>query len=387
MTGIYVHIPFCASRCIYCGFYSTVGREAQQERYIEAVKREMAKRRTYLSEADRKGPFTIYIGGGTPSVVKPHLLVGLTEAIKQEFSLEDKDIAEFTMECNPDDIAVRAGGGLQSRNVPDLVRAMNDMGVNRVSMGVQTFSDERLRFLRRRHTAEQIPMAMDILRNGGIGNISIDLMFGFHDETLGEWQEDLQRALALNPEHISAYSLMYEEGTPLYRMQKEGKVMENDEETCRQMYEMLIDTLTEAGYEHYEISNFAKPHRRSIHNSNYWNDSHYIGLGAAAHSYNGNSREWNVSSLQQYTDNESGGITREAIDAVTHYNDMVTTALRTKEGLRLDCLEETYLDYILKSARRDIGNGNLAVDNHCLHLTRQGLFISDDVMSNLIWVE
>ena len=376
MTGIYVHFPFCTSRCIYCGFYSTVGKEALQDSYISALKQELARRKDYVGE-DPDGRYTLYYGGGTPSVVKPQLLAELTKAIQQEFHMSASAIEEFTIECNPDDIASEGG--------EHLCAAMKKMGVNRVSMGVQTFSDERLRFLGRRHRAAQIPQAIDTLRKAGIENISIDLMFGFPDETLHDWQSDLHKALSLSPEHISAYSLMYEEGTPLYRMLEEGKIKENDEETCRQMYETLINTLTQAGYEHYEISNFAKPGYRSRHNSSYWNDTHYLGLGAAAHSYNGKSRTWNISNVSQYIDGEDNS-QYEPIDARTHYNDTVTTALRTRDGIAIESVTEPYRSYLISNAQSDIQRGNLIIENNHLHLTRQGLFISDDVMSNLIWV-
>jgi oxygen-independent coproporphyrinogen-3 oxidase len=178
---------------------------------------------------------------------------------------------------------------------------------------------------------------------------------------------------------------MYEEGTPLYRMLEEGKIKENDEETCRQMYETLINTLTQAGYVHYEISNFAKPGYRSRHNSNYWNDTHYLGLGAAAHSYNGKSRTWNISNISQYIDSEDNS-QYEPIDARTHYNDTVTTALRTRDGIAIESVTEPYRSYLINNAQSDIQRGNLIIENNHLRLTRQGLFISDDVMSNLIWV-
>lgn len=379
MTGIYVHIPFCASRCIYCGFYSTVGKEALQESYINAIKRELTRRKDYLDKSD-DGKFTIYFGGGTPSVLEPRLLCELTHSIKQELEIADSAIEEFTIECNPDDIVDKLG------NINhNFIKSIKDMGVNRVSMGVQTFSDERLCFLGRRHRSSQIALAIDALRNNDIKNISIDLIFGFPNQTLDEWKQDLQKALSLKPEHISAYSLMYEEGTLLHSMLKSGKIKENDEDVCKNMYNMLIDTLLCAGYEHYEISNFAKPGYRSQHNSNYWNDSHYLGLGAAAHSYNGKSRNWNISDISQYIDGENID-TNEPIDTRTHYNDTVTTALRTREGIALESVAEPYRSYLIDNAEKDIERGNLIIEGNRLHLTRHGLFISDEVMSELIFV-
>lgn len=373
MAGIYVHIPFCSSRCVYCGFYSTVGKDSLQNQYIAAVKKELAMRREYINERVR----TIYIGGGTPSYINPDLLVGLSGKIQEVFGFDIGDIEEFTIECNPDDVT------------DDFVKTILKCGVNRVSLGVQSFSDSRLSFLKRRHTSSQAEAAIHLLRSHGISNISIDLIFGFPDELLADWHEDLRRAVNLNPNHISAYSLAYEEGTPLHRMLADGKIKENDEETCRSMYETLVDTLGKAGYEHYEISNFAKEGYRSIHNSSYWNNSIYLGLGAAAHSYDRTSRQWNVSNINDYINEiESGNIPaeRETISPVTHYNDIITTALRTKEGIDLRSLEERFKFHLLSNARRHLANGNLCIESDRLHFTRTGLYVSDYVMSDLVWV-
>lgn len=374
MAGIYVHIPFCKSRCVYCGFYSTTGKTDLQERYAKAVIKESNLRALYMNNVR---VHTIYMGGGTPSYMRTDLLTSMVKAIKSNLGIDDGDIEEFTIECNPDDVT------------EDFAEAIVRMGINRVSLGVQSFSDERLRFLRRRHNAAQAAMAVQTLRKHGIENVSIDLMFGFPGETLTEWQEDIKKAIDLNVEHISAYSLMYEEGTPLYHMMTEGKVKECDEALSKEMYDVLIKMLSEAGYEHYEISNFAKGGYRSKHNSSYWNDNIYLGLGAAAHSYDRKSRQWNISDIEKYIEAiEKGEIPaeKEHIDPATHYNDTITTALRTKDGIDLTKVEEPYKTYLLKNAERGIANGNLQIENNRLSLTRQGLYISDSVMSDLIWV-
>ncbi|MDO4932241.1 MAG: radical SAM family heme chaperone HemW [Prevotellaceae bacterium] len=368
MAGIYIHIPFCASKCIYCGFYSSTRHLNRQDQYIKAVLKEMELRHDYLGADNVR---TIYIGGGTPSLLSKKNLLLLSE------KFNNNSVIEFTMECNPDDIT------------PSLCETMSTMGVNRVSMGVQTFNDNILRFLHRRHTSAHILPAITMLRQAGIENISIDLMFGFPDETITQWQQDINIALKLNVQHISAYSLMYEEGTPLYQMLKHGEIKENKENCSAEMYSILLDTLSAAGYEHYEISNFALPGYRSIHNSCYWNDTHYIGLGAAAHSYNGTSRQWNVSDIDDYISSIESGcmhIEQETIDARTHYNDMVTTALRTREGINLNLLDKEQKDYIIKNARKCIDAGALTIHDNRMALTRKGLYISDDVMSELIWI-
>ncbi len=282
------------------------------------------------------------------------------------------------MECNPDDVTV------------PFAETLSQLPVNRVSMGVQTFSNERLRFLHRRHTAEQVPLAMERLRQAGIQNISIDLMYGFPNETFQEWKEDIDRALHLNAEHLSAYALMYEEGTPLYQRLEDGTVSEIDEELSLQMYSSLIDRLTSSGYEHYEISNFAKPGFRSRHNSSYWNQTPYIGLGAAAHSYNGKDcRRWNVDDINQYIEGIERDIPtfeQEILDEDTRYNDIVMTALRTCEGLNMAQLSDGQAAYCLQQAQRFIADNRLQLTGNRLRLTRQGLFVSNMIMSELMKV-
>ena len=286
--------------------------------------------------------------------------------------------AEVTIEMNPDDVTEVFADGLCM------------LPVNRVSMGAQTFDDERLKWLHRRHTSQQVSEAMERLRDNGIRNISIDLMYGFPGETLDDWQRDIDSALALNVEHISAYCLMVEEGTLLWRLKmKDEKLKMPDEELERLMYEVLIDKLTAAGYEHYEISNFAKPGYRSRHNSSYWQDVPYIGLGAAAHSYDLKYRSYNVADIQQYIEAiERGELPseQEVIDEDTHYNDRITVALRTSDGLDLTTLSNRHRHYCMREAQRFLDDGLLQLSDNRLSLTRKGLFVSDYVMSSLIMV-
>lgn len=363
MAGIYVHIPFCKTRCIYCGFYSTTHNE-MQEKYVDNVINEYLQRRDFLTEPVE----TIYIGGGTPSQLSPENLQKLIRGIwpKNCSSTPYYNIKELTVECNPDDVT------------PELASTLVELGVNRVSMGVQSFSDTRLRFIRRRHSASQARNAVNILRNAGIQNISIDLMFGFPDETINDWDYDISEAIRLGVEHISAYSLMYEEGTPLYAMLERGEISEIDEELSRRMYYHLIDRLEKAGYEHYEISNFARPGFRSLHNSSYWHDIPYLGLGAGAHSYNRFTRSYNTNELSGWHQEV------EELDEATKYNDLITTALRTKEGIEIK--SGFYYDYMIKNSTPLINKGLLAIANNHLHLTREGLYVSDDVMSELVFV-
>ena len=371
MAGIYIHIPFCKSRCIYCGFYSTTGLDLRQ-RYVGAVCKEIIIRNEELEIGNYGYPIeTIYLGGGTPS----QLCIAQLKQIFDTLYIYNKvkDDAEVTIEVNPDDVTDEFAEGLQS------------LPVNRVSMGAQTFDDERLRWLHRRHTSKQVAEAVARLRDANIQNISIDLMYGFPGETLGDWEHDIDCALALDVEHLSAYCLMIEDGTPLSRMQIEPI----EEELERRMYYMLINRLEAAGFEHYEISNFARPGYRSRHNSSYWNGTSYIGLGAAAHSYDGHTRSWNVADIHQYIEGIEHGkrlFDSEAIEGDTRYNDMVTVALRTREGLHLASLSDEQTDYCIKNANRFIDDGLLRFVSDHLSLTRKGLFVSDMIISELMKV-
>ena len=374
MAGLYLHIPFCATRCIYCGFYSTTRLELRQQ-YVEALCREMEIHPFPLPEG--MGIDTIYLGGGTPSQLTIPQLEQLFIYINKVYSLPSIQGgagggSEVTIEMNPDDVT------------PEFAASLSQLGINRVSMGAQTFDDERLRFLRRRHTATQVPQAIWLLRDAGIRNISVDLMYGFPNETLDDWRRDIDTALSLNVEHLSAYCLMIEEGTPLHRMGVEAC----DEETERAMYYELIERLTANGYEHYEISNFARPGYRSRHNSSYWHDVPYIGLGAAAHSYIENRRLWNTADIHAYIDGIKRGkpvFEQEVLDDDTHYNDRIATALRTSDGLDLNTLSDRHRRYCLHEAQPFLDDGLLRLNDNRLVLTRSGLFVSDMIMSALIW--
>lgn len=374
MAGIYIHIPFCKSRCIYCGFYSTTLLDLRKK-YINAVCREMELRKNYIRE-----PFsTIYLGGGTPSLLDEAELTKLFLYINNVYDVDRN--AEITMECNPDDIT------------PKFTNMLSRLPINRISMGAQTFADSRLRLLHRRHNSDEVKHAVKLLREAGIKNISIDLMFGFPDESLSQWKEDISAALALNVEHISAYSLMYEEDTPLWKMLDTGKVKEIDEELSLTMFKELVCQLTDAGYEHYEISNFARPGYRSRHNSSYWHQVPYIGLGAAAHSFDLNSRQWNVADLKLYIEEINNGIIpmeREELDNDTTFNDIITTALRTSDGIDLNAMEtrlgKRYRNTLISAAGKHLEQGLLEIRHDRLRLTAEGIFISDMVMSDLMIV-
>ena len=378
MAGLYIHIPFCASRCIYCGFYSTTLMELR-DRYVDALCQEMTLRQEALVQQGLPLPSldTIYIGGGTPSQLSPRHLKILFDHINKVFS---NNATEVTIEMNPDDVT------------EEYAHALSQLPVNRVSMGAQTFDDTRLRFLNRRHNAQQVPQAVKTLREAGISNISIDLMYGFPGETIDNWQDDITKALDLGAEHLSAYCLMIEEGTVLYEKMRNGeneRMRECDEELERQMYYTLTERLKAAGYEHYEISNFALPGRRSRHNSSYWTDLPYIGLGAAAHSYDGRSRCWNVADIRQYIngiENGSPVIDQEWLNDDSRYNDRVMLSLRTCEGIDLSTLQPADRTYLLSLAQKYIDNRLLTAEGDHLRLSNEGLFVSDMIMSDLMKV-
>lgn len=382
MAGIYLHIPFCKNRCIYCGFYSTVRSDLRQQ-YVDALCHEMQMRSNYFDKCGTRQIDTIYMGGGTPSQLSPEQLQQLFRQMEKVFIGESPSLAnadrEITIECNPDDVT------------EEYAAALGVLPVNRVSMGAQTFDSGRLRFIHRRHTPEQVVQAAEKLRAAGISNISIDLMYGFPEETLAEWQSDIDAALAIGAEHISAYSLMYEEGTRLFKMMEQGLVKEIAEELSLEMYNLLIDRLEAAGYEHYEISNFARQGFRSRHNSSYWQGIPYIGLGAAAHSFDLSSRQWNVSDIGHYIHSIENGkipMEREWLDENTRYNDTVMLSLRTCEGIDMEELEKAFgskhAEYCKQAAERFVNQQLLITDGHRLRLSRKGLFVSDMIMSELM---
>lgn len=373
MSGLYIHIPFCASRCIYCAFYSTV-KHGQRSAYIDSLIHEMQLRTDFLPQGNDATINTIYIGGGTPSQISRTDIDRLFNNIYKVYGCK---ISETTVEVNPDDVDA------------NLVRCLVNNGVNRVSMGAQTFDDERLSWLHRRHSSKEVYEAVDCLRHGGIARISVDLMYGFPNQTAEQWQYDIDEVIKLGVEHVSAYSLMYEEGTPLYRLLEKHEIKENDEELSLSMYNTLVEQFRAAGYEHYEVSNFALPGCRAQHNSSYWNDTPYIGLGAAAHSYNRSVRQWNVSDIDAYMEAINEGrvpFEQESIDADTHYDDLVTTALRTSDGLDLTILSAQHQDYLLKMAQPYLLAKRMERKGNRIRICEDSFMISDMIMSDLMMV-
>lgn len=375
MAGIYIHVPFCRKRCVYCDFFSTTQEERKAE-YVDALCRELAERKDYIGGETVE---TVYLGGGTPSQLSETELGKIFDTLYRIYPVS-RD-AEITLEANPDDLH------------PDYIRMLRTLPFNRISIGMQTFQDDILTLLGRRHTAKQAAEAFHDCREAGFANISIDLMYGLPGETEKTWEADLGQALAMRPEHISAYHLIYEEGTELWRLREAHRVEEVDEDLSVSLFTRLIHTLGQHGYVHYEISNFCLPGRHSRHNSSYWTGKRYLGCGPSAHSYDGKSRQWNIASLDGYVKGINGGkriYEKEELDLYTRYNDFVLTSVRTCWGLPLGRLKtdfgEMLYGYCLKMARPHIGQGMLEIREGVLKLTEKGIFISDGIMSDLMWV-
>ena len=373
MPGIYLHVPFCARRCAYCAFYSTTAGPDARRNYLRALQAELRARIPELPS----GPLrTIYWGGGTPSQLPLEGIEDVFNVIREERDwLSD---AEITLEANPDDVSPAWAA--------DLAR----LPVNRVSLGVQTFRDDLLRLIGRRHTARQAIEAVGTLRHAGIDNISIDLMYGLPGQTLEDFDRDIQTALNLPVSHLSAYALSYEPGTLLTQQLEHGLLQPADEETSRQMYERLMERCHKKGFRHYEISNFAYPGYEARHNTAYWTGLPYLGCGPGAHSYTGKQRRWNLSDLKAYLDHPGQPpFDFEELTPVSRYNDYVMTALRLPQGIDLEAVTRLFgkdrRQYVLRSARTSLASGHLQLtDRHHLSLTREGLFISDEVMSDLM---
>lgn len=375
MAGLYIHIPFCTKRCLYCDFFSNTEMK-YKDPYLSSVIRELELRKDYIGG----GPVeTIYFGGGTPSQLQTQDFSRIFDTIHRLFNVCHN--AEITLEANPDDMT------------PEYVAGLRTLPFNRVSMGVQSFKEKDLRFLNRRHNREQALQAVDLCKKNGLENISIDLIYGLPGQTLEEWKQNLDTVIGLNIPHISAYHLIYEEGTALYKLKEAGKITPVEEDLSVTLFSSLIDRLTANGYLHYEISNFARPGMFSRHNSSYWTGKKYLGIGPSAHSYNGQERQWNISSLPGYLkaiDHGTPKIEVEKLDINTRYNDFIITGLRTMWGIKFDEIQELFgiekLIYCQKQAEPYLKQGLLIRKDNTLTLSKEGIFISDGIMSDLLWV-
>ena len=356
-AGLYVHIPFCKKRCKYCDFFSTTCLERRDE-YVEALLQEISKRKNEVSEPVR----TIYIGGGTPSTLDAAHIQRILEAIGTEHA------EEITMELNPGDAT------------PDYLMALRAAGINRLSMGIQSFQDELLRLIGRRHDAQQAIRAVQMAQQAGFDNISIDLMYALPGQTMEEWKESIEIAITLGVQHISSYGLMYEPGTEMTQLLESGAIEAIDEDTENAMYDYLCQRLTEAGFVHYEVSNFALPGFEAQHNSSYWNGTPYIGVGAGAHSYIGAVRSWNPDDLDAYIRGiQTGTLVRESeiLTDTDRYNERIMLGLRTNKGIAREDIQSDPQQWIDKGMLRATADGRIVA-------TQQGIHILNVIIEQLM---
>ncbi|MDR2533274.1 MAG: radical SAM family heme chaperone HemW [Tannerellaceae bacterium] len=373
MAGIYIHVPFCACKCLYCDFFSTPALRLK-EAWLQAAIGEMELRRDYLGG---ESVATIYFGGGTPSLLAASDLERIFNAIGRLFTVDAN--AEVTLEANPDDMT------------PPYVASLRSLPVNRVSMGVQSFSDADLRFLGRRHDSRRARQAIAACLLHGFDNISIDLIYALPGQTLRQWEANLAEAAGMALPHISAYHLSYEADTRLYAMLEAGQVQPAGEDDSADMFNLLSDRLVEAGYEHYEISSFALGGRVSRHNSSYWEGRKYLGIGPSAHSFNIESREWNISSIAEYIKGISRGAPVVEREAPHPYNEYIMTGLRTSRGIETAYISDRFgresLEFCLKESEKYIKAGILEDKGDRLSLSRRGMLVSDAVIRSLFRVD
>lgn len=400
---IYLHVPFCGSFCTYCDFYSEICRSAQAfNEYADAVIAEIRDRRKELemNMSAQDAVNTLYVGGGTPSVLPLDVLSRIVKAFTssgalrqaqrpdrpatEQFSLVTEPVEvtvptelfeEFTVEVNPEDIVEKGS---------EYVRGLLAMGVNRISMGIQSFNDDILRWMNRRHDAWNAVKAFRILRECGVRNISIDLIFGISQLTDEIWKDTIEKALGLAPEHISAYQLSIEEGSALAKMVADGRYVEASDEQCRRQYDILCQALKQSGYHHYEISNFAKPGFEAVHNSAYWRRVPYIGLGPGAHSLTGNIRSWNSQELPHRTSDVNLTLYSRNSEVLSPEDirvERIMLSLRTDKGL-----ETTELYSLTDRAVIDalLDEGALESHGDSIRIPEDHLFTSDEIIRELI---
>jgi len=375
MAGIYIHIPFCKKRCTYCDFYTEVAPKLIPT-LVDNIIKELEIRKDYLQN---EPIHTIYFGGGTPSILKIDQFSKIFDVIYSTYPV-DKD-AEVTFEANPDDLTV------------EFFNSIHSLPFNRISIGIQSFNDEDLKRVNRRHSAKQAIEAVKNSQNAGFNNISIDLIYGLPLQTLADWEQQLDTALGLNVQHISAYGLTYEEGTALWKQREKGKVKPVDDDIMNEMYLLLVKKTKEKGFEAYEISNFAIRNFRSRHNSSYWKQDMYLGVGPSAHSYDLNSRQWNIASITKYIsalENNTTFFEKEELTLFDRYNDYVMVSLRTLEGIDLAFLEQKFglelATYCFVNIQSYIENNYVIHSDKKLSLTLEGIMISNQILIQLMKV-
>ena len=372
MSGIYIHIPFCRRKCHYCNFFSLASTK-YKDRFLDALKEEIYLRKDYLGDNQVQ---SIYLGGGTPSILKIGEVTSILEFIRKYFPLEEN--AEITLEANPDDIN------------PELLHDYLDIGINRLSIGVQSFFDDDLQYLNRIHSGSRAEESVLQAKNAGFNNISIDLIYGIPTLTQEKWKQNLEKAFSLDIPHISAYSLTVEPRTALDLLIRKKKLPGPVEEDFLDHFRILIKMMKERGFEHYEISNFCRERFYSRHNSMYWNGTSYLGFGPSAHSYNGTSRQWNISNIVQYIDQISRNepfFESEKLTDIQKYNEYVMVSLRTMWGCDLNVIKnrfgESLVSNFLSLVTRYLDSGEMIERSGIYYLTDEGKLFADGIASNL----
>ena len=375
MAGIYIHIPFCKKKCYYCNFYKSIS-VSRKEDFLQSLKKEILQRKEELQGEEIE---TVYFGGGTPSLLTIEETEDILKTVLENFSVSEN--AEITFESNPEDLT------------DSYLKRLSSTHVNRLSIGIQSFKDSDLILMNRRHRSDRAIKAVKDAQNAGFNNISIDLIYGLPKQTMEDWKRNIKIALSLNVQHISSYCLTYSKGTVFYHRLKTGKLRELSDELCLRQFKYLVEILKENGFEQYEISNFSKFGYRSRHNSSYWLRKKYLGFGPSAHSYDFNTRRWNKADLEYYIKNVNENATYweyEVLDVTERYNDYVITSLRTVWGISEDVLKsdfgEKYLIFFIKGIQSYLNSGHVLFNNGNYHLTTDGLFISDMIMEDLLYV-
>jgi oxygen-independent coproporphyrinogen-3 oxidase len=373
MAGIYIHIPFCKKLCFYCDFYHVITPE-NNSLFMEALLKEASCRKEYVGDETIS---TIYLGGGTPSVFAVKDLEIILTHLRKLFRIED--ICEISIELNPDDVN------------PDYLKGLKRIGINRISLGVQSWRDKDLKMLNRRHDSAQAAVALRDTIAEGFENVTIDLIYGIPGMSAEEWKSNLDFTFSFKIKHLSAYHLTIEKGTVFGKMKEKGLLTEIEEEESVALFNILIEKAEEAGFIHYEISNFGKSGYFSVHNSNYWKKVNYLGLGPSAHSFNGYSRQWNVSDLKGYIRRINSGNSfyeSEELDTKARFNEYIMTSLRTMWGIDLDYVEKMFekegYDYVVNLAGKYMSYGLMKQDKKNLVLTNQGKLISDNIISEFM---
>jgi oxygen-independent coproporphyrinogen III oxidase len=376
MAGIYLHIPYCKKICSYCDFYKIIV-PGDKSSFLQTLIREASFRKSYL---EGKSISTIYLGGGTPSVLNTGEISELLKKLRELFPVEND--CEITIELNPDDVDTRYLSGLK------------EGGVNRISLGIQSWRDEDLRFLNRRHDSAKAEQALRDSLDSGFDNVTIDLIYGLPGLSSEAWEKNLEKSMSFDIKHISAYHLTIEEGTMLGKLKRQGHLTEIDEEESSNQFNILIEMAEAAGFIHYEISNFGREGFFSRHNTNYWKQVSYLGLGPSAHSFNKYSRQWNIRDLKKYVAAVNGGkpfFDKEELGIKTRFNEYIMTSLRTMWGVDLEYVENAFekegYDYVMNLSGKYVGYGLMKQDGKCLVLTTQGKMISDNIITEFMMVD